>query len=194
MALKPVLIEPPASLPVTLEEARKFLRIDSTEEDSVLEVLIAAATSYCDGYSGILSRGLITQTWQQSVAAFPVAPCTMIRLQLIPVQSITEIGYWDDATGALVTMDPDSYALHSDQSGAYVTLAPDGSWPAGVTVRDDAAMISYVVGYGPQPTDLPAAVRQAILFMVSAWYDDRTAGAVPAAADRLLSPFRPVIW
>jgi len=190
MAQKPMLVEPPATLPVTLEEARKFLRIDSTEEDTVLETLIAAATTYCDGYSGILHRGLINQTWQLPVAAFPVPPCNQIRLPLIPVQSVTEIAYYDSA--GVVIMDPASYALHTDQSGSYVTAA-GGSWPA-AAVRDDAVQILYVVGYGDQPRDVPAAVRQAILLMVSAWYDDRTAGAVPPAADRLLSAYRPVIW
>lgn len=193
MALKPLLVVPPALLPVSLEEARLFLRVDSTEEDLVLETLIAAATTYCDGYSGILGRGLVTQTWEQSVAGFPIAPCTMIRLQLIPVQSISEIRYYDIA-GAPVVMDPGSYALLTDQSGAYATLASGASWPADAATRDDAVKVSYVVGYGDKASDVPAPVRQAILLMVSAWYDDRRAGVVPPAADRLLSAYRPVIW
>lgn len=191
MALKPVLVTPPELLPVTLEEARKYARIDSTEEDDVLETLIAAATTYCDGYSGILARGLITQTWRQSVAGFPTTPDAMIRLSLIPVQSIETITYWDGS--AMQTMAASSYALHTDQTGAYVKLASGGSWPAAAS-RDDAVQIDYVVGYGDEPRSVPAAVRQAILLMVGAWYDDRMTGAVPPAVDRLLSPFRPVIW
>jgi len=189
-AQKPMLVEPPATLPVTLEEARRFLRVDSTEEDPVLEALIAAATTYCDGYSGILHRGLITQTWRLPAAAFPVLPASQIRLPLIPVQEVTEIAYYDSA--GVVIMDPASYALHTDATGSYVTVAAGGSWPA-ATARDDAVQILYVVGYGDLPTDVPAAVRQAILLMVSAWYDDRMTAAVPPAADRLLSPYRPVI-
>jgi uncharacterized phiE125 gp8 family phage protein len=191
MASKPMLVEPPAALPVTLEEARKFCRVDSTEEDTVLETLIAAATTYCDGYSGILGRGLITQTWRLPVAAFPAPPCSQIRLPLIPVQSVEEIAYYDSA--GPVIMDPAFYALHTDETGSYVTVAAGGSWPA-AAVRDDAVGILYVVGYGDAPADVPAPMRQAILLMVSAWYDDRTAGVVPPAADRLLSAYRPVIW
>jgi uncharacterized phiE125 gp8 family phage protein len=192
MALKPTLIEPPAVMPVTLEEARAFLRVDDTANDPVIEALIAAATAYCDGYSGILSRGLITQTWQQPVTGFPVAPATQIRLRLIPVQSIEEVVYFD-SDGAPVIMDPADYALHTDAVGTYVSLAPGASWPT-AEVRDDAVQITYVVGYGDAGADVPAALRQAILFMVSAWYDDRVTGTVPQVAARLLAAYRPMIW
>lgn len=192
MTLKPVLIEPPPVLPVSLEEARNHCRIDSTEEDGLLETLIAAATTYCDGYSGILHRALIEQTWEQSVNAFPVYPCTGIELSLIPVQSIAEVAYYDLDNQPAV-MDPADYALFTNQTGAYLTLAPGGSWPPAYG-RTDSVRIQYVAGYGPAPRNVPAAIRQAILLMVGAWYDDRMTTQIPPAADRLLSAYRPVIF
>ena len=57
------------------------------------------------------------------------------------------------------------------------------------------AAITFTAGYG-SPSDVPAAIRQAMLLLISHWYDHRSAiadpAATPQAVDALLLPFRQV--
>lgn len=57
------------------------------------------------------------------------------------------------------------------------------------------AAITFTAGYGA-PTDVPAAIRQAMLLLVTQWYEHRqvtgTGTALPFAVDALLAPFRRV--
>jgi len=59
--MNPYLKTPPAIEPVTLEELKDHLRIDSADEDAVLTGLLAAAREWCEGFQ---NRAYITQTLQ----------------------------------------------------------------------------------------------------------------------------------
>ena len=53
----------PSSEPVTLTEAKLYLRVDNTTEDALISDLIVAARMDAEKY---LKRSLISQTWQLS--------------------------------------------------------------------------------------------------------------------------------
>lgn len=182
-ALSPVLITPPAVLPVTAADAdgiRAHSRIDTADEDGLLDAYIAAATQYVDGPAGVLGRALITQTWRQDFRMFG-----LLRLPLAPVQSITSVTYWD-GDNASQTLSSDTYVLREDAAGAYVDLAPDQSWPAAY-YRPDAVSVTFVAGYGDAATDVPEPIRQAIRMMVAHWYEHREAVTMEAAAEMPLA-------
>lgn len=69
--LAPVRVTPPAEPPVSLEEAKAHLRVDFGDDDLYVAGLIEAATAHLDGWSGILGRALVTQTWRQDLCGFP---------------------------------------------------------------------------------------------------------------------------
>lgn len=193
-ALTPTLITPPSESPVSVYDAKSNCRIETTDEDPLITSLIAASTSYVEGYSGILGRALITQTWAQSFSRFPADRC--IRVPLLPIQSITTIKYYD-ADDVEQTFDSAKYRLLTDKLGAYVELKDSESWPS-TKSRGDAMTVTYVAGYGNKGSDVPPAIRQAILMMVGHFYENRelsapiTISEVPFAADALLVPFRRV--
>ena len=54
--MTPLALGPPVMEPVTLTEARQFLRLDQTDEDSLLATLITAARLMIEAASGILPR------------------------------------------------------------------------------------------------------------------------------------------
>jgi uncharacterized phiE125 gp8 family phage protein len=91
--LKPVQVVAPLVEPISLEQARAHLRIDRYDEDALIASLIAAATAHLDGWSGILGRALINQTWSQKFPRFPSR--AVLGLALAPVQSIVSITYFD---------------------------------------------------------------------------------------------------
>lgn len=190
----PILVEAPSLEPVTLAEAKAHLRVDTNDEDALIGALITTAVTHLDGWSGILGRALVTQTWQESLSAFPA--CGLLRLRLAPVQTVEAILY-RDAANTERTLSPSLYeGPLADDLGAYVALKSTEVWPA-TYERRDAVTVRYVCGHGA-PADVPAPVRQAMLLMIGDWYANRetplagTALALPFAASALLAPLRRV--
>ncbi len=186
---RPVLVTAPASTPVSLTEAKAQLDVGYTDKDTLITGLIAAATAHLDGWTGILGRCLITQTWRQDFDRFN----RCMRLPLFPVASITSVKY-DDAEGAEQTIANTNYALLCDDLGFYVQFKDTYSFAAISTVRP-AVRVAYVAGEAAAPD----AIKQAMLLMIRHWFDNPTAvsvgvivQAMPMAVDALLAPYRRV--
>jgi uncharacterized phiE125 gp8 family phage protein len=193
--LAPVCVTPPAELPVSLDEAKAHLRIDFGDDDPYVMGLISAATAHLDGWSGILGRALVTQTWRQSLPAFP--GCGVIRLPLAPVQAVTEVTY-RDGDGSEQVLDAGVYSsVLVDALGPYVRRCSGCSWPA-TAPMDDAVAVTFTAGYGG-PGEVPQAIRHAILLLMGHWYANRepvNIGNITSNLDfavtALLAPFRHV--
>lgn len=176
----PVRVTGPGQSLVSLAEVKAHCRIDSTEEDTFLLDLINAATAYLDGYSGILGRALLPQTWRQDFNYFE----DRLRLPVGPVSAVTLLAY-RDADDVTQTLASTSYVLLKDDIGSYVALTPGSEWPA-VGKRENNIQITYTAG----STDVPASIKLAALFMIASWFSDRTAGSIPPQSSALLAPFR----
>ncbi len=183
----------PASLPVSLAEAKAHCRIDGSEEDALVGLLIDAAVSHLDGWTGVLGRCLVTQTWRIDYAEFS----EQVRVPLWPVQSVT-VSYIDVA-GVTRTLASNQYELRNDGEGAFVCAAPGLLWP--VTGESNSA-VSVTAVCGAPASEVPAAIKAAMLLMVGDMYRNRETVAIGAAAnmipmsatvDRLLAPFRRVM-
>lgn len=187
--LPPVRTAEPAVL-VTIEELKRQCRVDHDEENDYLLACGAAATEHLDGWSGILGRALVEQTWRQDFPAF----CDRLRLPLGPVQSIASIKYFD-ADEAEQTVPAETYALVTDGLGARIDLVSGADWPSPVYDRADAVRITFVAGYGAAAA-VPAPIRQAALLYAAHLYEHREAVGpgdlkdVPMAVDRLIAPYR----
>jgi len=55
------LVTGPSTYPVTADEAKLHCRIDGTDENTLVDDLIAAATDYVEQYTG---RAIVSQTWK----------------------------------------------------------------------------------------------------------------------------------
>lgn len=166
MMFTPVQAEAPAVSPLALADAKTALRVSGSGDDALIQALIDAYTGHLDGWSGVLGRALITQTWRQDFAAF----CDRLSLPLAPVQSIGSVTYVDidDATQTLSTS---VYELLSDSLGAYVARKPNQSWPSvGDGTSEARVKVTFVAGYGDAAADVPAALRQAIALAVGKLY------------------------
>lgn len=158
----------PAVAPITLDEAKAHLRVDSADEDALIGSLIGAATAHFDG-EGDLGRAIITQTWAKWVRQSPGC----VRLKMGPFQSLVSVEYYD-TDNALQTADLSDYEVRLD--GDFVNVQPkdNASWPPAYT-RQDAIKISYTAGFGDAAADVPANIRHAILLTIGHWYHNREA-------------------
>jgi uncharacterized phiE125 gp8 family phage protein len=161
--MEPKLITPPGEEPVTLQEAREHLRLESGE-DQYLTDLITAARRHCESFQG---RAYVTQTWELYLNAFP-GGC--IKVPLPPLQEITFIKYKDSA-GNLQTLDPSQYVVDAFSEPGLICRAYGKSWP-GTYPETHAVQIRFTAGYGAA-ADVPQEIKHAILLKVADLYEHR---------------------
>jgi len=185
-----MLITPPLVPVLSLEEAKRHLKVDGDAEDDVIETYIDTATRRLDGEAGLLGRCLIEQEWQFTLDSFP----REIRLPLPPTISVDRITYVDRA-GDHVTIDPERYHVSGLGTLAGATIRPRGSWPT--PAGPDPVMIEFTAGFGSEPADVPEQLRQAIRELVAHFHEIREpaivgagAHAVPYGLEDLIADFR----
>lgn len=167
------LVSGPAAQPVTLAEAKSHCRIESDDEDVLLQRLIDTATAMVDG-RGVLFRAMITQTWAQTGQNW----CGKIPLTMTPVQSLSAVKYFD-TDGILQTATLSDFRLIGGENLSYVEPVSGASWPQAFD-RHDALRVEYVAGYGDASSDVPEVVRNAILMLVGHFYENRESHSMDA--------------
>lgn len=191
------LVTPPEVEPVTLDEAKAHLRLETVADDAYVTALIRAARERVELY---LRRALITQAFEFTIDGFPANPAfaystSFIDLPRPPLQSVESITYIDTA-GATQIMPPDTYEadISSDEIGR-VALSWNSFWPV-TRSSINSVVIRFVAGYGDAPEDIPQVVRQGILIEVSNLYENREDIVVGqnismlSLSERLLWPYR----
>jgi uncharacterized phiE125 gp8 family phage protein len=165
MALK--LYTAPVTLPVTVAEAKAQCRVDISDDDTLIEAMIKAASDRCEQYTG---RVVMHQHWELALDEFPDA----IELTRPPVTAVSFVKYIDSA-GIEQTMSSGDYYLDkaSDFGSAYIVPAYGGSWPTPRT-QANAVTVRFTCGHS-SASDVPPAIKQWILLMVAAMYEYREA-------------------
>ena len=174
---RPTLVTPPADLPVGIFECKQHAIVDHDEDDGLVDAYIGAATSYLDGFRGVLGRAIVTQTWKVELAAFQ----RTILLPVPDVQSVT-ITYSDDSGASQTWGD---YRLSPVASGVDVQMA--GDLPATAPENHAPVSVEFTCGFGG-PDDVPWAIKVAIMQMVAHLYNNREGAPAPNAM--LIAPYR----
>lgn len=189
MSVKRITIEPMIE-PVSLAEAKLFLRLTDSNQDEVVAALIKAARSRCEQ---VTARSFINTTWTAYLDCWP----STVHLTPSQLGSVTSIKYLDTAE-VLQTLATSEYRVDAISEPARVTPAYGKSWPS-IHPVTNAIEIAYVVGYGAAASDVPEGIRAAIKILCSTWYEFREAviagtivASVPLSVDSLLDPYRVV--
>lgn len=187
VTMTPLAISPPAIEPVSLAEAKDFLRLLASDEDELLGTLVTAARLMVEAASG---RMLINQSWRLVLDRWPAGG--EIRLPLSPVGSIAAARVYDAGGSAQSVAAP---ALSLIEGTDPPLIAVSGAVP--VPGRDRAAIeIDVVAGYGATRDLVPAPLRQAVLRLACRWFEhrgdvvSRDATHLPAEIAALVAPFR----
>lgn len=155
---------PPAVQPVSLEEAKAWLRVDHADEDALIGRLIRAAVAAVEADT---RTRLITQVVEIRAASFAHIAAPRIG----PVQEATSLTYIDTA-GLDQPLDDSVWRLTGGALTPRIELVEGQHWPD-TARRGDAVRLELVVGYGDAADDVPENLRLAIQMLVTQWYDNR---------------------
>lgn len=161
------LLEAPATTPVTLTEVKDQLRVEHTDDDTLINRLINVAVAYTD-VQGALGHAMITQKWGQWVNSTP--PQT-VKLLLGPLIAVTAVKYYD-ANGTLQTDTLSNYEIFGTEFSSTIGPKEGFAWPV-TQDRPDAIRIEYTIGYGSATTDIPETLRHALMMLIAHWYEHR---------------------
>jgi uncharacterized phiE125 gp8 family phage protein len=184
-----VLTSGPALEPVTVAEAKAHLRVDGTDEDTLIASLILTSRLHVEAGLGL---ALITQSWRLLLDRWPAEKD--LELPLRPLQSIDEVRVLS-ADGDPTIIAAGNYL--ADSASVPPRLVRTGViWPQPGQAANGIE-IDFTAGYGDAASDVPAPIRQAVLLLIAHWYERREPiaigspeTAVPAAIAQLLDPYR----
>lgn len=188
MALK--VVTPPAVEPVTLQEAKDHLRVDTANEDALISQTIVAARKWCEAYSGL---AFVTTVFDYYGDRLPA----LFELPRAPLQSVESIKHLD-ADGVLQTVSSSVYRVDAISAPARIALGYGQYWPDTQAVVN-SVVVRFTAGYGDAAADVPENLRQAILIMTAELYEQRqqsvaqTLQQVPFTVRALLDTDR-VAW
>lgn len=161
------LLDAPATTPITLAEVKDQLRVEGSDDDTLLTRLIDVAVAYTD-VKGALGQAMITQKWGQWVNSTPPQTVSLI---LGPVTGVTAVKYYD-TDGVLQTDTLSNYQVTGTEFATIIGPKSGFNWPV-TQDRSDAIRIEYEIGYGETTADVPQTIRHALMLLVGHWYDNR---------------------
>lgn len=186
----PELVEPPSEALVTTSEIKAHLPIDFSDDDDLLDALVAAATNHFDGYSGTLGRCLVSQSWHIGIAGWPTVPI------LLPFPDVSAVAVaYLDVDGENQSVAGADFELIEGARGTTLRFRDGFARPA---LSNDAGLpvsLTMTAGYG-DASDVPHAIKVAVMMLTAHWYRRRTpvsdASEMPFGISALVAPFRRV--
>ncbi|PXA98134.1 hypothetical protein DMC47_10150 [Nostoc sp. 3335mG] len=182
------LLAGPAEEPVSLAEAKAFLKVDDTAEDGLITTLIGAARLHVEGITG---KALLAQSWRVVLDDWP--DNGVVKLPVAPLIAVTGISA-TDGNGASHELPLDQFRSEADR--LIVTRVVVGM-PA--LQERQGIEIDYVAGFGTEADEVPADLKQAMLGLIAHWYEHRDAvivagsgAVVPSGFDRLIAAHKRV--
>ncbi len=145
--------------PITLQEVKTYLRIDTNDYDNILTPLIKTVRQLAEKITG---RDFINKTWKTYLDCFPQCG---IEIKKSKLQSITSIKYYSDSVQ--IILDPSVYYITDESTYASIYLACNKFYPKTDHCRRQAIEITFVSGYGLLASDVPQALRQAMITHVA---------------------------
>ena|SRR5579875_1396690 len=200
MPVSYIVLTPPSAEPLALSDVKSWLRIDFSDDDAMIAMLISDARRYAEN---LLHRSLAPQIIQAIIEPepppignlsgpvdvpydswrlaerpdIPLFGNWLVRLQcpMPPVQSITTVEY------QLTRMDvPEWTTLTTPDNNGNDTYRLDNyADPPEVNIFTILAATRYRLTYQAGYTTLPFDLRRPLFNLISYWYDNRDASSVP---------------
>lgn len=157
------LITQPTYYPVTLNDLVKVqIKVDGTDEDTLLEAYIAAATQFVENFTGLQLMQAVWEwhqnSWYSEYKKLPDTRyycrddySTTVKLPYEPLVKVNSIKY-DDVNNVEQTLDTSVYQVNTLTTPGYVNFI--GTLPSTYD-KPNAIRINYTAGYGIDGDDIP---------------------------------------
>jgi len=187
----------PATEPITLEQARDFLRLDTFgspathPDDALITVFISAARSWCETYMNhSIPYRTVTATYDKFSGDY-------LDLQEWPVTSVDSVTYVD-SDGVTQTWDSSNYVLDSVSVPCRLYRAVGVDWP-NTQSQINVVNVQFNAGYtdtiSPNDYPTPTEVTHGIYLMLAHFYENRQQvgkklESMPYGVESLIHPHR----
>jgi uncharacterized phiE125 gp8 family phage protein len=199
----------PAAEPVTLAQAKSHLRVDFSDDDSLIETYISASRTLAEKMTrrAFFNRDVqltldhFPMSWSETVSPAERHPAIdwfnrfAIRLPKPSCVTVKSIKF-QDGSGSLITLNPSSYVVDSNSEPARIVPAPSMAWPCPAVCLPGSITVLYTAGTygdGVEVNSTPANVVAAILLLLGHLYENRSAtvettvSMIPLAVESLLA-------
>lgn len=197
-------ISGPTVEPVTLAEAKAHLRIDSTDEDTLVDSLITTAREYIEEQTRL---SLVATRWRYRLEGFPEdggdieLPRRPMLLSTNANKNLSSpvVRYWQGTENEEIFLldQTDGDFLAATGNPPTVRLYNAWLWPFVTTWRPLPVEVEYTAGYGTDGANVPRPLKMAILLLVGHWYQNREAASqetglpIPFAVENILRLWDP---
>lgn len=186
--------------PISLQEAKTYLRLDTSLDDGTIQGLISAARLEAENEQG---RECAQKQFILAMDRFPWAGCSgefnvelrsnfgsrffpfgwngqFIQL-LDPLVSVDSFVYFDSANTQHTLQPNVDYAVDTLKHPGVICPMPNTQWPTADLWPSSAVQITFTAGFSP--ITCPWNVKQGIALLVSQWYE----GRIPFEAIRFIA-------
>lgn len=176
--------------PITRQEAKDYLKVDSTDDDTFIDTLISAVREFVEEET---STALVVRNYIEYRDKWPVKP-DVIELQM-NAEIIAAVQYLKDGSYVTLALDTDYY--QSNFNGL-PKLEPKGNWPNDIDDRLNAVKVTYSAT--PLQGSINPALKQAMYLLLAHWYDNRsavtygTAIELPIGYKRIINNYKSYIY
>lgn len=199
----------PGALAVSMTTLKTYLRVNGSDEDALLEVMLKSAIKRVENE---IKRKLINQTWDIFFDSFPsgskkndhwwdgtregyigdlLGHTSPMELPFKNISSVTSITYINSA-GTENTFTPTNYNVdEATTNSGLIKLKYNKTWPTDTLKTLNAVKVRAVFGYGTGESDVPDDIQMAIMSLVAHMYEHRgdEAPKFPESAMMLLNPY-----
>ena len=151
---------------VTLQEAKDQLRVDTSDEDTLIQNLIYVAQRQVEEFTNLDLTGATYDFYLTNL------PADGIVLPKSPVASISSIKY-RDASNVEQTWATSNYYYIVQESPLRIRYTDAYTLPSLYTNRFDAITVRFVTGF-TSPDALPTPLKQAVLIILTDLYETRS--------------------
>ena len=197
----------PASNPVTLAEAKLHLRIDNTDDDTLISNLVTAATRWAEDYC---DRTFCQTQWQMRLDSFygaigspvqfglkadgnniegrqgtvPQLDVELPRPPMVQAGTATSVSitYTPSVSGTTATLDATEYRVDRQATPGACRPLYGRTWPTHL-MDQNSVTVTWWAGYSADGTSVPATVKSAILMLVAHLWRNREMAAEAALTE-----------
>jgi uncharacterized phiE125 gp8 family phage protein len=180
-------IEEPGIEPLSLTEAKAFLRVEHAADDDLIASLIKAAR--CEVES-VTRRALITQGFRIVLDGWPESGRVISPVS--PLRSVTaaRVRAMD---GSASNLNLAVFTLDAVSSPGVIQFDRGAALEPGKTIA--GIEIEITAGYGETSASVPEPLRQAMRLLIACYYENRDKvenDKLPEAVAALIAPYRVV--